>query len=116
MPENPRSKVPENPTEIPLNQECTLYSIQKSPRNNQNSSIVKIDNYRRSSPCHSSPNFKDNEELTGQDHHTRMTMSKGGFKIQEFERPESTRMTEPDMIELPENSEVVPKPMDFASQ
>ena len=44
-----------------------------------------------------------------------MTMSKGGFKIQEFERPESTRMTEPDMIELPEHSVVVPKPMDFAS-
>jgi hypothetical protein len=42
-------------------------------------------------------------------------MTKGGFKIQEFERPESTRMTEPDFIGAPEQAEVVPKTIDFAS-
>jgi hypothetical protein len=95
----------------PVGQVCTLYSNEKSQRDLQNSSIIKIGNYRKS-PCHSSPNFKDNDELAEQDY---QSMTKGGFKIQEFERPESTRMTEPDFIGAPEQAEVVPKTIDFAS-
>jgi len=51
------SRLPVNP-DVLSGQECTLYSLEKSYGDAQNSSIIKIGTSRRS-PCHSSPNFKE---------------------------------------------------------
>ena len=43
-------------------------------------------------------------------------MTQGAFRIQQFEKPESTRMTEPDVTDPPEHALVAPKAIGFASQ